>query len=312
MAWVEARDYTYPEGWAAGVDPEGRARFYCGELESGRVVFFPGIPFELPEADRDFLVSQKQTSSRLHKNVSYRPQEDILRGVEAERGEDVERLHGIMRSYSRNVTAFLSRFLSPYAAGWSLDYASFRPIEEQGRDLSFHKRNDLLHVDAFPSRPTRGGRIMRVFTNVNPSENRVWRTGEEFGRLAERYADDAGLRRFAERAGSPLRAAGKPLLALKKAVGLRAPDRTAYDEFMLRFHDYLKENSAYQQDPAHTRLEFPPYSTWIVFTDSVPHAALSGRLALEQTYIIPVESMVAPERAPLRVLERLCGKALAA
>jgi len=61
-----------------------------------------------------------------------------------------------------------------------LDFASFRPLEEQGRDLSLHKRNDLLHVDAFPSRPTHGGRILRVFANINPSVGRVWNVGEPF------------------------------------------------------------------------------------------------------------------------------------
>jgi hypothetical protein len=152
---------------------------------------------------------------------------------------------------------------------------------------------------------------MRVFTNVNPNENRVWVTGEPFDALAQQYAQEAGLPRYAASAESPMRSVGKPLQALKRAVGLRAPDRTPYDEFMLHFHDWLKENTGYQQSDRHTRMEFPPYTTWIVFTDGVPHAALSGRLALEQTFIVPVECMVTPQHSPLRVLERLCGKPLA-
>ena len=80
---------------------------------------------------------------------------------------------------------------------------------------------------------------------------------------------------------------------------------------MLRFHDYLKENSAFQADCIKFRSEFPPMSTWLVFTDGVPHAALSGQFALEQTFIIPPAALVAPEHAPIRVLQKLCGKALA-
>ena len=73
---------------------------------------------------------------------------------------------------------------------WSLDYASYRPEEEQSRDLSLHKRNDLLHVDAFPSRPTRGGRILRCFTNINPTRTRNWLTTDRFPALAEKFARD--------------------------------------------------------------------------------------------------------------------------
>lgn len=51
-------------------------------------------------------------------------------------------------------------------------------------------------------------------------------------------------------------------------------------------------------------------STWIAFTDGVPHAALSGQYAIEQTYMVPLDALVAPDAAPVRVLEKLCGKNL--
>src|SRR5258705_1961513 len=107
-----------------------------------------------------------------------------------------------MRGFSREATAFVSGLLAPYAGRMKLDFASFRPLEEQGRDLPLKKRNDLLHVDAFPTRPTRGGRILRVFTNINPVESRRWLTGEPFHQLAPRIADKAGLREFAYSAHS--------------------------------------------------------------------------------------------------------------
>ena len=98
---------------------------------------------------------------------------------------------------------------------------------------------------------------------------------------------------------------------LLHAAGLPVPDRSAYDDFMLHFHDYLKENRGFQADTRNERLEFPPLSTWLVFTDGVPHAALSGQFAMEQTYIVGAEALVEPEQAPIRVLERLCGRKLA-
>lgn len=214
----------------------------------------------------------------------------------------------IMQNYSTQVVQFLSNFLAPYANGWSLDYASFRPIEEAGRDLPLHKRNELLHVDAFPSRPTWGGRILRFFTNINPVESRVWEIGEEFNSLAQKYALEAGLEKVQKPSASSQFI--NSTTRMLSELGLPLPDRSAYDRFMLRFHDYLKENTAYQNDGPKTRLEFPPNSTWIVFTDCVPHSVLSGQFALEQTFIIPFKSLVAPDDSPARVLEKLCGKPL--
>ena len=59
---------------------------------------------------------------------------------------------------------------------------SFRPIEIAGRiPKSIRKDDTKLHVDAFPTSPTQGNRIIRVFTNVDPNQSpRVWRLGEPF------------------------------------------------------------------------------------------------------------------------------------
>ncbi len=217
---------------------------------------------------------------------------------------DRERVHEIMRRYSAAVTRFVDEFLTPYAGKRQMDYASFRPLEEKGRDLPEHRRNDLLHVDAFPTRPTRGARILRVFTNINPEAPRVWRTGAPFHELAPEQAKAAGLERFAVKAKSGLRPLAR---AAKTALASLVPDRSAYDEFMLHFHDWLKANAAYQRDGVRMAEEFPPNSTWLVFTDGVPHAALSGQYALEQTYLVPEAALVEPEVAPIRVLEKLAG-----
>jgi len=67
---------------------------------------------------------------------------------------------------------------------------------------------------------------------------------------------------------------------------------------MLRLRDFMKEDKSFQESFSKIRLEFPPASTWICFTDAVPHAALSGQFALEQTFLIPVGAMVASEKCP--------------
>ena len=301
-------DYQYPQGWNQPAAAKARARHYCDQLEQGKVLFFDRIPFNFPKENQEFLLSQKQSSSRLHKNVSYRPKQDKLRGSAGNK-EDTARLHTVMRSFSEETVKFLSILLEPYAAHWALDFASYRPEQEKGRDLPVHKRNDLLHVDSFPTRPMHGRRILRCFTNINPTEARVWNTTDTFPTLAKNYAVDAGLSAIAAK-GSPR---SNPLVrGFKKMFGLKAVDHSAYDRFMLRFHDYLKEKTEFQQNCPKIRLEFPPGSTWMCYTDSVPHAVLSGRYALEQTFIVPLNALVTPEQAPIRVLEKMVGMPMAA
>jgi len=303
---VRVEDYTFPSGWSERAGAAARARQCCEQLEDGRILCFDAMPFLLFKEDRDFFLSQRQSGSRLHKNVSYRPAEDVLRGAAGGPQENA-RLQEIMRKYSQEVSRFVKMLLTPYAAELALDYASFRPEEEEGRDLPVHKRNDLLHFDAFPTRPMNGHRILRCFTNINPSTPRVWNTTSGFATLAEKYAFEAGLAGIAAKGSSR---SHPRVRSFKKAFGLKAVDHSAYDLFMLRFHDYLKENSAFQKDCPKVRLEFQPGWTWICYTDSVPHAVLSGRYALEQTFIIPLPSMMTPEKAPIRVLEKMAGKAL--
>ena len=303
--WVEVEDYKSPGGWTQPEDGPSRARGYCAALERGEILFFPRPPFAFSQEDGEFLVSQQWAELRMHKNVSYRPGDDILRGVSGNAAVTA-RIHSALRNYSTRVIEFLSKFLSPYADRCILDFASFRPFEEDGRDLPLHKRNDLLHVDAFPSRPTRGGRILRVFTNLNPAKPRVWQTTGPFESLARQFADDAGLRRIAG-SDSPLK---RVVQEWGRRMGIRGMGRTPYDVFMLRFHDFLKENAGFQAGFPKVQLEFPPLATWIVFTDGVAHAVMSGQYALEQTFLIPPGALVAPDRAPYRILENIAGRPL--
>lgn len=272
--------------------------WYCDQLERGNILFFSRIPFEFPQADWDFLLSQKQTGSRFHKNISYRPSQDILKGVASD-SPDRERLQSVMSHFSGQAAAFMANFLAPYAGKLKLDFASFRPLEEQNRELPLHKRNDLLHVDAFPTRPTHGSRILRFFINMNPSVERVWNVGEPFHALMPRLAKG-------QRISPPFRGpVSRTLARVASSLGLPVADRSRYDEYMLYLHDWLKENEEFQQNWPKQQVVFPPGSSWIVYTDGVPHAVLSGQYALEQTFIVPAETFVTREVAPIHVLEAL-------
>ena len=313
MSWVHVSDYSSLTGWANPAKAQERSRYYCEQLEAGRILFFPTVPFVFPRDHIQALLAKKQSNLRFHKNISYQPQAGSLRGMASDNPADEAELHAIMRHYSDQATGFVGDFLRPYVGKMKLDFASYRPVEECGRQLTLHRRNDLLHVDAFPSRPTRGGRILRVFVNLNPAQPRSWITSENFTLLARRHAEEAGLKTVARRAGSWWWKALHQLAALPHLFrGRDGVAASAYDQFMLRFHNWLKENDHFQRTCPKTHHEFPPGACWLVYTDSVPHAVLGGQFAIEQTYIIDVEGMVTPHQAPIRVLEELCGRRLAA
>ena len=274
-------------------------------LESGNILFFPHESSGLSEQDREFLLGVQLTGGTLHKNVAYRPAQDRVSGFESSSPEFGERLKSVLRKYSKWAVRFTGETLPRYKDSWKLDYASFRPEEEAGRDLPWKKRNDLLHVDAFPSRPTHGDLILRVFTNINPSQPRVWLTSDPFLQLAQLHAERAGLQQ-AGSGGLP-----RPLARGLSSLGLPVVDRSPYDRFMLDFHDYLKQNDEYQKDCPKYRFDLPPGSTWMVFTDVVPHAVLSGQFALEQTFIVSRRCLANPELAPLAILEKLAHRTLA-
>ena len=287
-----------------------QADAWCERLEAGEILYFPETPVAIPATDLGFLLSSRQTGSALHKNIAYKPAIDRLSGFDAKTTDanEVAQLHAVMRRYSASVTAFLEGFLAPYRKRWVLDYASFRPLEEQGRDLALRKRNDMLHTDAFPTRPTRGRRILRFFHNIHPTRTRDWIVSEPFakavrafapGRLALPHADE-GLARAGKRLAQAVRLAS--LVPRWK--------RTPYDQFMMELHNAMKENQEFQRDCVKESVKFPPGSSWMVYTETVPHAVLGGQFALEQTFLVDAAAMVRPESAPVAILEKMAGARL--
>lgn len=286
----------------ASADPSTRGHWLCAQLETGNILFFPRAPFEIAQDDREFLLGQTQTSSALHKNVAYRPAEDRITGLAKSENVEAARLRLILKSYSQNATRFLGELLTPYAGKWKLDFASFRPLEERGRPARLHARNDLPHFDSFPTRPTNGDRILRFFSNINPKQNRVWATSQTFEAIGPHFAQTLGL--------PPARgnnSVSRGFWGLAKALHLPGARRSPYDDFMHRCHNAMKEDANFRESCPKQRWEFPPGSSWMVFTDCVSHAVLEGQYALEQTFLVSREAMVEPQKSPIAILERIAG-----
>jgi hypothetical protein len=279
------------ESWSGPFDEELRARTRAS-LESGHVLYFPRLTFALDKSEREFLTPAVATGRS--KNISYDPERGKLGGA-AVKGDEEARLADMLDRFGKSAAELVGKLIG-YK---NLERArtSYRPVEVEGRAYSPRKDDRLLHVDAFPSRPMRGRRILRVFANISPSRARSWNVGEPFEPFA---------RAFLPRVKNPMPGQS----ALFSALGVTKGKRSRYDETMLSLHDAVKFDSAYQNGAPKTSLSFGANTSWMVFTDQVLHAALGGAFALEQTFHFDIDVMAEPHRAPLKVLERLSGRTL--
>jgi len=265
-------------------------------VEAGAVLFFPRLAFTLTEKEKRFL------SDRWHdgrsKNISFDVNTSRVGGTNAT-DHDRADLTAMMARFAAGARSLCNTLFSSYRPAPKVMRTSFRAVSADHRESSWRKDDRLLHIDAFPSRPNRGARILRVFSNVNPEgDPRGWRIGEPFSDIAQRFYPHLPAFRPA---------AARALAALHVTKSLRS----AYDHYMLHLHDAMKADAAYQRDSPQTEMPFPPGSTWVCFSDQVSHAVMRGQYMFEQTLELPVSAMRYPERSPLRVLERIAARPLA-
>jgi hypothetical protein len=258
------------------------------------VLFLPSLAFPV-ERDEGAIFSPAILSSS--KNASFDPASGRVGGTTLA-GADLERLRRLMGRFSQAASAFVERLFPGYAGRLWPARASFRPAEIAGRQTSWRKDDTRLHIDSFPASPVQGQRILRVFTNVNPTgRSRSWRVGDGF---------EAVARRFADRLSMPWPGTAGLLQAFRITKSRRSP----YDALMLQLHDRMKKDIMFQERSEQETVAFPSGSSWIAFTDQVSHAAMAGQYQLEQTFLLPVAAMSEEHRSPLRVLERLWGSPL--
>jgi hypothetical protein len=270
------------------------AIMHTSAIENGEILYLPQLSFVL-RPEEQVLLSQTLLD-RHSKNVSFNPMTGRVKGANGMVDEKILTL--FMQRFFETSQIFVEVLLPHYRGFLSMGRTSFRPAEIAGRKTSPLKDDARLHVDAFSATPNQGKRILRIFCNVNPNGvSRLWQTGEPFKKMVEQFV-------------SLLR---PPLWGSRRALALlkiTKSYRTLYDHYMLMLHDQMKMNRTYQNTVQKTSLSFAADSTWVVMTDSVSHAALSGQYVLEQTFYLPPEKMLNPEKSPLFILEKALNKKL--
>lgn len=264
-------------------------------LENGQVVYCPNLSFILEEKEKRYLSTD--IADPKAKNIRYDIHNDELGGTTLPPTERAG-LQQFIRRFANQSRDLVEHLFPHYRGKLTQARTSFRPVEAQGRPSSYRKDDTRLHVDAFPATPTGGKRILRVFTNVNPNGMpRHWRVGESFSQVVEKFVPNLS---------KPNKLAAK----LMQITRITRGERTPYDHYMHKLHNAMKADLEYQKYASQEDVYFPPGSTWLVFSDQVSHAAMSGQFMFEQTFYLPVNHMADEKKSPLRILERAVGKAL--
>lgn len=278
-------------------------------LEQGNIVQFTQCPVALPAAAELERLRQELPQQLKLKNVSYHPEADRVKGLDPE-APVAALARRVLVDHRARVTAFLEQIMPTLTRGMQVGTCSFRPIQERGRDLKAHASNELVHLDAGAYGATNGDRLLRFFVNVNPVEDRVWSTKGAMPELLARYGAQAGMTaegiRSLDKGGTDhLRTGVLNTLARLGLPLAKVLDSSPYDRAMRRFHNFMKDTPAFQQDPAgHQEFRFAPFTAWMVFTDMVSHACLSGQHALIYTAVLPLANCRHPELAPINLLRR--------
>jgi len=264
-------------------------------VEQGHVLQLPGLPFRLDAAEEAQLDPRLADPRR--KNISLEADGRTLRGMLGNAATQAT-TRALIARFQADAAMLIDTLFASYRGRLRAAPASLRVHAVEHRAASWRHDDSRLHIDAFPSRPLAGVRILRVFLNIHPhGEPRVWRVGESFESVAAHFL--------------PRLAPYRPLAAgLLQALHVTKSRRTAYDHLMLGLHDAMKADPGYQRDCAQQTLAFAPGSAWVCFSDQTSHAVMSGQHMLEQTFFLPPEAMRHPEHSPLAVLERLSGRRL--
>ncbi|WP_198972344.1 Kdo hydroxylase family protein [Xylophilus sp. ASV27] len=263
-------------------------------LEAGRVLYFPQLAFAL-QPDEKSLLRPDLLDPKV-RNISLDGQ-GFVKGVAGDAALQA-RVAAMVGRFRQQAIGLVHGLLPGYTPHLRLAPTSFRPTRVEMRAQSWRADDRRLHVDAFPSRPNHGERILRVFANIHPDgAPRTWRVGEPFEDVARRFLPRA--RRY-----SPLQARLLHRLGVTKAL------RSEYDHLMLQLHDGMKSDLAYQQDAPQLTMPFAAGSAWVCFSDQTPHAVMSGQFMLEQTLHLPADRQYNPQASPLAILTRLAGHPL--
>lgn len=270
---------------------------WIAALEAGKVLYFPNFgQHGFAPQKEELALFREDIRDPKTRNISLSSAGD-LKGVV---GDDGTRalMAGMIGRFRAEAEGLLANLVPRYGEHLRRGATSFRPAVVQNRVQSWRADDRRMHVDAFPSRPNYGERLLRVFTNVNQDgEPRVWRVGEPFEDVARRFLPTV-------KPYSAWQAKMLNLLHVTKSL------RSEYDHIMLQLHDAMKSDLDYQKNAPQVTFGFPPGCAWVCFSDQTSHAVMAGQYMMEHTLQLSPMHQYDKDASPLAILTRMQGHTL--
>ena len=277
-------------------------------LESGGVIYLPKGGFELSGMERALISDTANILTRVpdvengKPTIIFDPESGHIKKYHYAQIQgkmmraqikDTARpdLEAIMARYGQWTESIIAQLFPSYRRALQRKRVTYRPFPRNS--------TQALHIDSSYGYPTQGRSMLRIFTNINPVDRlRIWQLGEPFEPFVQRFLPDVKV------------SAPSWLSTLLARSGIVDGTKTRYDQYIAALRSLGMRDKEYQESAPRTFMEFPAGSSWIAITDLVLHGAISGQHSLDQTFYLPVEAMNDPSRSPLRILEKLTGKAL--
>jgi hypothetical protein len=270
---------------------------WIAALEAGKVLYFPNFgQHGFAPHKEELALFREDIRDPKTRNISLSSAGD-LKGVV---GDDATRalMAGMIGRFRAEAEGLLGNLVPRYGEHLRRGATSFRPAVVQNRVQSWRADDRRMHVDAFPSRPNYGERLLRVFTNVNQDgEPRVWRVGEPFEDVARRFLPKV-------KPYSAWQAKVLNMLHVTKSL------RSEYDHIMLQLHDAMKSDLDYQKNAPQVTFGFPPGCAWVCYSDQTSHAVMAGQYMIEHTLQLSPMHQYDKDASPLAILTRMQGHAL--
>ena len=131
---------------------------WTAAVEAGQVLFFPKLGFELQPDEKALLREDMLAAGK--RNVSLGA-DGVLKGA-AGSADEQQALAAMIGRFRAQAQGLIDRLLPAYKGQLRMAPTSFRPKQVETRAQSVRADDQRMHVDAFPSRPNYGERILRV------------------------------------------------------------------------------------------------------------------------------------------------------
>ncbi len=254
----------------------------------GLAAFEAGYPVRIAEKLPCLLVDtlRKRVSSWPSralgsKNPSWVIQEDQLKPGTLIQQADAEEFRAFLKEFYKAAACAVGRALGLEDSSLTPDRVTWRPNELATTVRRWNARDDLFHLDSFPSRPALGRRILRLFYNASYSDCVVWSHTFNIDYYIRNYIYDS------------------------KALDQGSPAGGFSDSLMAQIHDQMKREEEFQEKAPRILHSFAPGEAWIVLSDTCLHSFLRGDWLMDVSWFTSASWLTQSKWSPKSCFERL-------